>query len=141
MTTSDASSSRIVDVSVSSDSFVQISPEDLFLYRRGDPGQIIYTLSSNKLAHKNDATGQISLGALAALSLTNGDIIKIMGKIGKLVSDSPEGMSYKLNELFSEGKNKRYPVIPGTLRIFANNRACYYTGRSWRGIRLNKTGS
>lgn len=140
MTTSETSSSRMVDVSVSSDAFVQISPEDIYLYRRGDPGQIIYTLGPSKLAHKNDATGQISLGALAALSLTNGDIIKIMGKIEKLVMDSPDGMNHKLNELFSEGKNKKSTVIPGTLRIFANNRACYYTGRSWRGIRLNRSG-
>ena len=137
MTTSEASSSHMVDVSVSSESFMQIGPEDIPLYRLGNPDQVIMGPSIHKLASKNSITGEISLKAMSVLSLTNRDIIKIMSKIEKLVMDSPEGVAHKLNELFSDGKNKRSSITPGTLRIFANNRACYYTGRSWRGIRLN----
>jgi hypothetical protein len=141
MTTSDASSSHMVDVTVDSENYMQIRPEEMDLYRRGNPDQTLKTLIPNKLAHKHVISGDITLGAMATLSFTNGDIVKIMDKIEKLVMESPEGMGHKLNEIFSDEKLKAKRFLtPGTLRIYANNMACYYTGRSWRKIRLNRSG-
>jgi hypothetical protein len=142
MSTSDGSSSRMVDVTVSSDTFMQIKPEEIDLYRRGNPNQMVMGLSPSKLVVQSGTTGEVSLGAMAVISLTNGDIVKIMEKIEKLVLDIPEGMDKKLNAIFAdEKKQKGSSLTPGTLRIFGSNRACFYTGRSWRGIRLNRSGS
>lgn len=142
MSTSDGSSSRMVDVTVSSDTFMQIKPEEINLYRRGNPDQMVMGLSPSKLVVRNGTTGGVSLGAMAVMSLTNGDIVRIMEKIEKLVLNTPEGMNKKLNALFADEKEQRkVSLTPGTLRIFGSNRACFYTGRGWCRIRLNRSGN
>lgn len=142
MPTSASSSPRMVDVTVSSESYIQIRPEEMNLYRMGDPDQVLMGVSPIKLSVRDDKTGEVSIGAVAALSLTNGDVIKIMGKIEKLLLDDKDAVGHKLNDLFGEEKKRsKYSITPGTLRIFGSNRACFYTGRNWRNIRLNKTGN
>lgn len=142
MSTSADSSSHIVDVTVSSDTFMQIKPEEINLYRRGHPDQMVMGLSPSKLVVQSSTTGEVSLGAMSVISLTNGDIVRIMEKIEKLVLNTPEGMNKKLNALFADEKEQRKgSLTPGTLRIFGSNRACFYTGRGWRKIRLNRSGS
>jgi hypothetical protein len=139
MTTSDASSSRTVDVTVDSENYMQIRPEDVGMYSRVNPDQTLLTPYPRRFAHKNDTTGEVTPGSMSTLSITTGDIVRIMAKIEKLVMGSPEGVNHRLNELFlDEKKQARRSITPGTLRIFANNMACYYTGRSWRKIRLTR---
>jgi hypothetical protein len=113
----------------SSDEYIQITPEEVSLYYLGNPDQILINLP---------AYGGKS--PISCLRLTTGDIIKIMEKIEKLVMESPEGMKHKLNKMFGEEKKQRvYSLIPGTLRIFGPELACFWTGRGWRKIRLNKS--
>lgn len=139
MTTSDGSCSRTVDVTLSSDTYKEIKPQDLELYRSLDPDQPILGLPVSKLVHKDEQTGAVSLSAVAVMSLTNGDVVRILEKIEKIVLNNDDGMAHKLNTLFTDKTSRKWTgPSPGTLRIFGPDRVCFYTGRSWRRIRLNK---
>jgi hypothetical protein len=139
MTTSDGSSSRTVDVTLSSDTFKEIKLRDLELYRSLDPSQPILGLPVSKLVQRDEQSGAVSLSAVAVMSLTNGDVVRILEKIEKIVMNNADGMEYKLNSLFTDKKDRKWTgPSPGTLRIFGPDRVCFYTGRNWRRIRLNK---
>ena len=139
MTTSDGPSSQTVDVTLSSDTFKEIKLRELELYRSLNPSQPIPGLSVNKLVQRNEQSGAVSLSAVAVTSLTNGDVVRILEKIEKIVMNNEDGMSYKLNTLFTDKPNRLWTgPSPGTLRIFGPDRVCFYTGRNWRRIRLNK---
>lgn len=91
------------------------------------------------MATRNEVSGTVSLNAVAVINITNGDIVRILEKIENIVMNNPDGMNYKLNALFTDKKDRRWAgPSPGTLRIFGPDRVCFYTGRSWRRIRLNK---
>lgn len=139
MTTSDGSFSRSVDVTLSSDTFKEIKLRDLELYRALDPEKVILGLPVSKMATRDEVSGTVSLNAVAVINITNGDIVRILEKIENIVMNNPDGMNYKLNALFTDKKDRRWAgPSPGTLRIFGPDRVCFYTGRNWRRIRLNK---
>jgi len=139
MTTSKASSSRTVDLVVSSDSFKQITPSEIDLYKNADPDGVVF-VQVNKMIHQDEKTNTIQLGALAAIRITNADIVRIMEKISRIVANTQEGMDYKLNKLFSDDKTrKRYGPPPGTLRIFGPGLVSFYTGKEWRRVNLVKS--
>lgn len=104
-----------------------------------DPDQVALNMPPSKMAVRDERTGAVSLGGLAIVSLTNGDIVRILEKIEKIVINNDDGMEYKLNKLFMNEKDRKWTgPSPGTLRIFGPERVCFYTGRNWRRIRLNK---
>lgn len=139
MTTSDGSSFLTVDVTVSSDTFKEIKLRDLEFYRSLNPNEPLSGLLPHKLVQKDEITGFVSLGAMAVVVITNGHIVKILEKVEKIVMNNPDGMSYKLNSMFTDKKDQKWTgPSPGTLRIFGTDRVCFYTGRSWRRIRINK---
>ena len=131
MTTSDSSCSHTVETPVNSDEYIEIKPSHLTVLRNINPDRP-YTPSIKGRINQNPSF----IKSTSLVNLTHGDIITIMEKIEKIVINSPEGMKYKLGTLFLD--EKYYGPAPGTLRVFANNRACFFTGRGWRKIRLNK---
>lgn len=141
MTTSEPSSSRIVDLIVSSENFRQITPSEVDLYRNADPNGLVF-VQVDKMIHRDEKTTGVQLGALAAVRITNRDVVRIMEKISRIVAGTSEGMDYKLNKLFSDDKNrKRYGPPPGTLRIFGPGLVSFYTGKEWRRVNLIRKGS
>jgi hypothetical protein len=130
-----------VDLVVSSENFRQITPSEVDLYKNADPNGVVF-VQVNKMIHQDEETGGVQLGALAAIRITNGDIVRIMEKISRIVANTQEGVEYKLNKLFSEDKNpKRYGPPPGTLRIFGPGLVSFYTGKGWRRVNLLRKSS
>lgn len=126
-------------MTLSSDTFKEINLRELELYRSLDPDQPISGISVSKLAHVDGQSGAVSLSAVALTSLTNGDVVRILEKIDKVVLNNEDGMKHRLNTMFTDKTDRKWTgPSPGTLRIFGPDRLCFYTGKSWRRIRLNK---
>lgn len=124
---------------LSSDTYKEFKLEDLNLYRSLDPDQVNLNIPVSKLSVKEEKSGAVSLSAVAVINITNGDIVKILEKIEKIVMNNEDGMNYKLNTLFTDKKDRKWTgPSPGTLRIFGPDRVCFYTGKNWRRIRINK---
>lgn len=129
-----------MDLVVSSESFKQITPSEIDLYKNADPDRVVF-VQVDKMIHKEEETGGVQLGALAAIRITNADVVRIMEKISRIVANTQEGMEHKLNKLFSDDKNrKRYGPPPGTLRVFGPGLVSFYTGKEWRKLNLIREG-
>lgn len=136
MTTSKGSSSHTVDVVVSSEKYTTIMLSELERYRGLDPDGVAVKVNPSLSVHRDDKDDSISLGSLALLNITNGDVVKILKQVEIIVSNTKEGMADKIDKLFGDDKRRGMP--PGTLRIFSNGLASFYDGKSWRRVNLRK---
>lgn len=94
-----------------------LMPPKSWRYREPLPDGKIYAIDITKISLK---------------SLTS-----TLERIEKMVMNTEEGMEYKINSLFRDQSVKNtapWSTRPGTLRIFSQNLASYYDGKSWRKI-------
>ena len=138
MTTSKASSSHMVNTVVSSEKYKTIMLSELEKYKSLDQDGVAIRVNPSLCVHIDDKDKSISLGSLALLNITNGDVVKILRQVEVIVSKTKEGMAYKIDKLF--GDDNRRSMTPGTLRIFSNGLASFYDGNSWRKVNLKKVG-
>lgn len=133
MTTSEGSSSHTVYTVVSSDIYKEIKPFQIETYKRLPQDELISFYPYKVQLPVNKVLG------LSFMKLSNGDIVKIMEKIQKIILNDADAVSYTLDKLFTTDSKQpmRYP-IPGTLRIYSSDLMCYYTGSKWRRINLFK---
>lgn len=139
MTTSKDFSSRTLNTVISSDMFREIRPDQIEFFRGLPENDIFYSTPVGKMKSVDEKSTP-GISAMSLLKITNGDIVRIVEKIQKIILNSSDGVSYTLDNLFTsqDKKQMKYP-IPGTLRIFSSDRCCYYTGRSWKRINLIKS--
>lgn len=121
-------------LTVSSDNYLEFHPAQADLYEsfgnrkiRQHMAREIYPLESS----------------ISHLEYTYSDIANIVRKTELLAMDTKEGILQKLDELFDSNSNTRYrgPRSPGSIRIYGNGLACYYTGKNWKKINLIKDDS
>ena len=138
MTILKGSSSHTVNVVVSSEKYTTIMLSELDRYKGLDPDGVAFRVNPSLCVHRDDKDNSISLGSLALLNITNGDVVKILKQVEVVVSNTKEGMAYKIDRLFSDDRSSRRGMPPGTLRIFSNGLASFYDGKSWRRVNLRK---
>lgn len=118
-------------ITVASDSFVQLKPARLIelemLVERGSG----HSPCAFMKYHFTPTSSEIP--AIYLLSFTNLQTYNLLLKAGNIVKNTEEFVSYQLEKLFS-GKEVRYSVPPGTVRIFAQDLICFYNGKIWRKI-------
>jgi hypothetical protein len=79
------------------------------------------------------------LSTQVGINYTVNDVSQMLEIVDEKLFNSKSGMAYKLEKMFGEkNKNKAYGPEPGTIRIFAQNRLCYYDGKSWLRLRYTK---
>lgn len=66
------------------------------------------------------------------LNFTNLEVFTLLDKAIKIVENTDEYTEYLLNDTFGEPKFTINP--PGTLRFYAQDLICFYTGKNWRKI-------
>jgi hypothetical protein len=85
---------------------------------------------------------QRTIPALSLTRITGFQIYQTLEKVEKIILNTPEGLEWSMSKAFMPEdhvkKAKRYGPAPGTLRIFAPDLACFFTGRNWRKIRICK---
>jgi len=85
---------------------------------------------------------QRTIPALSLTRITGFQIYQTLEKVEKIILNTPEGLEWSMSRAFTPEdhvkKAKKYGPAPGTLRIFAPDLACFFTGRNWRKIRICK---
>lgn len=83
---------------------------------------------------------QKAIFALLLTKITGFQIYHTLEKIEKILLNTPEGLEWSLTKAFTphEKSTKKYGPVPGTLRIFAPDLACFFTGRNWRKVKICK---
>lgn len=97
----------------------RLLPMKSWKYREPLPGGQMYAIDLVK----------IELGVLA----------DTLERIEKIVMNTEAGMEYKINSLFKDQSAKNsapWSTRPGTLRVFSQNLASFYDGKSWRPISI-----
>ncbi len=69
------------------------------------------------------------------LRFTNLEVHELLNKAVGIVKDTEEYAEYLLIETFDDSKDKRYSTPPGTVRFYAQDLICFYTGKTWRKIK------
>lgn len=69
------------------------------------------------------------------ISLTNIEVLELLKKAIKIVSDTEQYISYQLENTFGENKTKWSQIPPGTIRIYSQDLICFYNGHSWRKLK------
>ena len=130
MSTLEGSSSRIIRHRVSSDEYLEVKLNELELYSKLDPSSYV------NISLRKRSTIDFS-SSLLFVKIRNSDLVEILKKVEKYVTSSGEDIEYKLRKMFEEGGKKRWlGVKPGTVRIYSNELISYYTGKSWRKIKV-----
>jgi hypothetical protein len=81
-------------------------------------------------------------GKIYAIDLTRislKSLANTLERIEKMVMNTEAGMEYKINSLFKDQSSKNsapWSTRPGTLRVFSQNLASFYDGKSWRPISI-----
>lgn len=73
-------------------------------------------------------------GKSTKAKITNQQAYELLHKALNIVKDTEEYTAYLLDETFGDGKNKKYFTPPGTVRFYAKDLICFYTGKTWRKI-------
>jgi hypothetical protein len=73
--------------------------------------------------------------AIHYVQFSNQDIYNLLNKAIEIVKNTEEYVSYQLQDIFNDDKNKTYYTPPGTIRIFANDLICFYNGKTWRKLK------
>ena len=85
---------------------------------------------------------QRTIPALSLTRITGFQIYQTLEKVEKIILNTPEGLEWSMSRAFTPEdhvkKAKKYGPAPGTLRVFAPDLACFFTGRNWRKIRICK---
>jgi hypothetical protein len=85
---------------------------------------------------------QRTIPALSLTRITGFQIYQTLEKVEKIILNTPEGLEWSMSKAFTPEDHvkraKKYGPAPGTLRIFAPDLACFFTGRNWRKIRICK---
>lgn len=117
-------------LTISSDDYLEFHPLQIELYE---------SWGERKIRSALPTYGEIDTDlekSVSHLNYTFSDVAKILRKTEELALNTKEGMLNKIDELFSDEKLRaRGPRRPGSIRIYGNGLACYYTGKNW--IKLN----
>jgi len=70
------------------------------------------------------------------IKITNQEAYELLRKAINIVKDTEEYVAYLLDDAFGDGKDKKYSTPPGTVRFYAKDLICFYTGKTWRKITL-----
>lgn len=70
------------------------------------------------------------------LGLTNQQVYDILSKAINVVKDTEKFMEYQLWKSFESGKDMKYNIPPGTVRIFSRDLMCFYNGNIWKKLEL-----
>lgn len=121
------------NLTVSSDDYLEFHPSQADLYESWGERKIGSALPSSG---EHDSNLEKSI---THLTYTFSDVAKILRKTEELALNTREGILIKIDELFSDEKTKlRGPRRPGSIRIYGNGLACYYTGKNWARLNLSR---
>ncbi len=136
MTTSRGSCSQVTLVT-SSDLFREFRISELPRIREAAKDTLtLMPLKSWKYREPLPA-GKIYAIDLTRISLKS--LANTLERIEKMVINTEAGVEYKINSLFKDQSSKNsapWSTRPGTLRVFSQNLASFYDGKSWRPISI-----
>lgn len=72
------------------------------------------------------------------LRFTNYDVFRLLSKSISMVRNTEEYTRYLLEETFSTDPSQphRKQTPPGTVRFYAKDLICYYTGKTWKKLEV-----
>lgn len=117
-----------MDLGIQSDIYIQIKSSRLEEIKK------LVEDGSKHLPFRPNKTTRLD-SAVHHLKITNGQAYDILCKAIKIVQDTEEYTAYLLNNMFGDEKNKQSGPPPGTVRFYAKDLICFYTGKTWRKIK------
>lgn len=126
---------KTVKINVQSDVFHQIKPSKLpELHDLINNGSKHSMCSLIRTVTVPSPPSPDVIWAAHYLRFTNQQVYDMLVKAVNIVKDTEEYFSHQLNDVFNDGKDKRYTTPPGTVRIYDQDLICFYNGKTWRKL-------